>query len=72
MAYIPGPVRRRDIPKPGTDRQRPLGVPTLESKLVEAGLVEILGAISPIIRIRAFLNCLRLFKQDHPRRQAGC
>lgn len=45
MAYIPGPVRRRYIPKPGTDRQRPLGVPTLESKLVEAGLVEILGAI---------------------------
>jgi retron-type reverse transcriptase len=45
MAYIPEPVRRRYIPKPGTDKQRPLGVPTLEGKLVEAGLVRILEAI---------------------------
>lgn len=45
MAYIPEPVRRRYIPKPGTDKQRPLGVPTLESKLVEVGLVRILESI---------------------------
>jgi RNA-directed DNA polymerase len=45
MAYIPEPVRRRYIPKPGTEKRRPLGVPTLESKLVEAGLVRILEAI---------------------------
>ena len=45
MAYIPKPVRRRYIPKPGTGKQRPLGVPTLEGKLVEAGLVRILEAI---------------------------
>ena len=45
MAYVPEPVRRRYIPKPGTNKQRPLGVPTLESKLVEAGLVRILEQI---------------------------
>lgn len=45
MAYIPEPVRRRYIPKPGTGKERPLGVPTLEGKLVEAGLVRILEAI---------------------------
>jgi group II intron reverse transcriptase/maturase len=45
LAYIPPPVRRRYIPKPGTDKRRPLGIPTLESKLVEAGLVRILEAI---------------------------
>lgn len=45
MAYIPRPVRRQYIPKPGTDKERPLGIPTLESKLVEAGLVRILESI---------------------------
>ncbi len=45
LAYVPPPVRRRYIPKPGTAKRRPLGIPTLESKLVEAGLVRILEAI---------------------------
>ncbi len=45
MGYIPRPVRRRYIPKPGRSKKRPLGVPTLESKLVEAGLVRILESI---------------------------
>ena len=45
MAYRPQPVRRVYIPKPGTDRLRPLGIPCLEDTVVQAGLVCILEVI---------------------------
>ncbi len=45
MAYKPQPVLRIYIPKSGSHKQRPLGIPTLEDKLVQAGLVKILQAI---------------------------
>jgi group II intron reverse transcriptase/maturase len=35
MGYRPGPKRRSYIPKPGTDKGRPLGISNLEDKMVE-------------------------------------
>jgi len=43
--YRAQPVRRRFIPKPGSDKQRPLGIAALEDKIVQRALVAVLEAI---------------------------
>jgi group II intron reverse transcriptase/maturase len=63
MAYIPQPVRRKYIAKPGSAKQRPLGIPCFEDKLVQAGLVRTLETvyeqdfIGDSYGFRPFRNC---------------
>lgn len=43
--YRPQAIRRTWIPKPGTDEKRPLGIPTVRDRVVQAALVSVLEPI---------------------------
>jgi RNA-directed DNA polymerase len=43
--YQPQSIRRVHIPKPGTDETRPLGIPTVRDRLVQAAVVNVIEPI---------------------------
>lgn len=60
FSYKPLPVRRAYIPKIGSDKLRPLGIPAYEDKLVQGVMADILIAVYE----PKFLNCSYGFRPN--------
>lgn len=43
--YVPQAIRRAHIPKPGTNETRPLGIPTVRDRVVQAAVVNVIEPI---------------------------
>ena len=43
--FQPQPIRRTHIPKPGTNETRPLGIPTVRDRVVQAAIVNVIEPI---------------------------
>lgn len=68
------PVKRRFIPKPGSSKQRPLGIAALEHKIVQRVTVEVLSAIyeedCEWLRLGAAIEKVEINTVQHDR--SGC
>jgi RNA-directed DNA polymerase len=51
--YVPQAIRRTYIPKPGSNEKRPLGIPTIRDRIVQAAVVQV---IEPIFE-KSFADC---------------
>jgi len=55
QAYKPQAVRRTHIPKPGSTKMRPLGIPSYEDKLVQGVMADILNTIYEPVFLAQFI-----------------